>query len=75
MMRCPSLNDAPCLVWLHTTAGPLALAKAHLVTAGATDDPFFVFNSDVTCRYPLKELLEFHNNHGAEGTIIVRVCI
>lgn len=34
-------------------------------------DPFFVFNSDVTCEYPLKDLLAYHRSHGKEGTIMV----
>jgi len=51
------------------TAGPLALAKEHLKTAAGR--PLFVFNSDVTCEYPLQELLSFHEAHGKEGTIMV----
>jgi mannose-1-phosphate guanylyltransferase len=51
------------------TAGPLALARAHL--DDGSGEPFFVFNSDVTCEYPLKELLAFHRAHGREGTILV----
>ena len=50
------------------TAGPLALARAHLEGA----EPFFVFNSDVACEYPLADLLAFHRRHGREGTIMVR---
>lgn len=50
------------------TAGPLALAAEHLLK---DDEPFFVLNSDVTCKFPLKELLAFHKNHGKEGTIMV----
>ncbi len=42
------------------TAGPLKLAEEHL----SDGDPFFVFNSDVTCEYPLKQLLDFHRKHG-----------
>lgn len=49
------------------TAGPIALAR-DLLNDG---DPFFVFNSDVICEYPLKELLEYHKSHGKEGTIMV----
>jgi len=49
------------------TAGPLALAKDVLNDG----KPFFVLNSDVICIFPFKELLEFHKNHGAEGTIMV----
>ncbi|XP_014226042.1 mannose-1-phosphate guanyltransferase beta [Trichogramma pretiosum] len=51
------------------TAGPLALAKDILVST--SDQPFFVLNSDIICDYPFKELLEFHKNHGKEGTIVV----
>jgi mannose-1-phosphate guanylyltransferase len=35
------------------------------------DEPFFVLNSDITCNYPLREMLEFHKKSGAEGTILV----
>jgi len=49
------------------TAGPLALAREHLSTA----DYFFVFNSDITCEFPLQSLLRFHLGHGQEGTIMV----
>lgn len=49
------------------TAGPLALAN-HILNDG---EPFFVLNSDVTCTYPLKELLDFHVKSNAEGTILV----
>jgi len=49
------------------TAGPLALARAHL------DDgqPFFVLNSDVICEFPFGDMLKFHKAHGGEGTIFV----
>lgn len=50
------------------TAGPLALARELLSDGG---EPFFVLNSDVSCRFPFKDLLEFHRNHGKEGTIMV----
>jgi len=50
------------------TAGPLALAKDVL---GADGQPFFVLNSDIVCEFPFTELLEFHKNHGKEGTIMV----
>jgi mannose-1-phosphate guanylyltransferase len=49
------------------TAGPLALAREHL----SDGEPFFVFNSDVTCDYPLAEMIAFHKAHGKEGTILV----
>lgn len=51
------------------TAGPLALARD--ILEGDKGDPFFVLNSDITCEYPLKELLAFHKAHGKEGTIMV----
>lgn len=50
-------------------AGPIALAKKYL----EDDDLFFVFNSDVSCTYPLQELIEFHRSHGKEGTIVVLI--
>eukprot|EP01006_Ploeotia_vitrea_P001317 TRINITY_DN104585_c0_g1_i1.p1 TRINITY_DN104585_c0_g1~~TRINITY_DN104585_c0_g1_i1.p1 ORF type:complete len:362 (-),score=32.69 TRINITY_DN104585_c0_g1_i1:497-1582(-) len=50
------------------TAGPLALAKSKLEES---DDPFFVLNSDITCTYPLDDLLTYHRQHGKEGTIMV----
>jgi mannose-1-phosphate guanylyltransferase len=50
------------------TAGPLALARKFLE---ADSEPFFVLNSDVICNYPFKDLLQFHVNHGREGTIVV----
>ena len=51
------------------TAGPIGLAKEILnKTEG---DEIFVFNSDITCKFPLKDMLEFHRKHGKEGTIAV----
>ncbi len=50
------------------TAGPLALAREHLLQGG---EPFFVLNADVTCTYPFRDLLAFHKAHGREGTIMV----
>ncbi|THG13902.1 hypothetical protein TEA_016057 [Camellia sinensis var. sinensis] len=52
------------------TAGPLALARNKLID----DDsgrPFFVLNSDVICDYPFKEMIDFHNSHGGEASIVV----
>eukprot|EP01105_Mastigella_eilhardi_P022428 TRINITY_DN5514_c0_g2_i2.p1 TRINITY_DN5514_c0_g2~~TRINITY_DN5514_c0_g2_i2.p1 ORF type:complete len:412 (+),score=129.34 TRINITY_DN5514_c0_g2_i2:103-1236(+) len=48
------------------TAGPIALARKHL----EGDEPFFVLNSDVTCTFPLAEMLAFHRKHGGEATIL-----
>jgi len=59
-----SLEDVP-----MGTAGPLVLAKDLLDMEDP--DPFFMLNSDVTSTYPFQELLEFHTNHGKEGTILV----
>lgn len=50
-------------------AGPLALARELL---NVDNEPFFVLNSDVICDFPFTELLQFHRNHGREGTIVVR---
>ena len=50
------------------TAGPLALVH-DLLSSG--DEPFFVLNSDIICDFPFKQLLDFHKNHGKEGTIVV----
>ena len=50
------------------TAGPLALARAHLTSDA---EPFFMFNSDVICDFPLDSMLAFHKRHGGEGTILV----
>ncbi|RHX99602.1 hypothetical protein DYB25_008083 [Aphanomyces astaci] len=52
------------------TAGPLALARAHLEVH--PDDPFFVINSDVMADMTvLPEALAFHHSHGGEGTILI----
>ena len=50
------------------TAGPIGLAKSYLEDA----DIIFVFNADVTCKFPLKEMLDFHLKHGKEGTIATK---
>lgn len=50
------------------TAGPLALSRDVLAS---NDEPFFVLNADVICRFPFKEMVEFHKSHGREGTIVV----
>ncbi|EQC34519.1 mannose-1-phosphate guanylyltransferase [Saprolegnia diclina VS20] len=50
------------------TAGPLALARAHL----EVDEPFFVINSDIMADFTaLAHALSFHRAHGAEGTILL----
>lgn len=50
------------------TAGPLALASEILLK---DPSPFFVLNSDVVCEFNFHELLQFHLNHGREGSILV----
>jgi mannose-1-phosphate guanylyltransferase len=50
------------------TAGPLALARQYLEGS----EPFFVLNSDVICDFPFKDMIAFHKNHGAEGTLVVK---
>jgi mannose-1-phosphate guanylyltransferase len=47
------------------TAGPIGLAKNILKYA----EEIFIFNADITCEFPLQEMLEFHKKHGKEGTI------
>ncbi|CAA7028997.1 unnamed protein product [Microthlaspi erraticum] len=51
------------------TAGPLALARDKLIDGSGK--PFFVLNSDVISEYPLREMIEFHNAHGGEASIMV----
>lgn len=53
------------------TAGPIALAREHLLEGPDADEPFFVLNSDITSEFPFAELLEFHRSHKGEGTIMV----
>lgn len=54
------------------TGGPLALARDKLLgDNNNNDEPFFVLNSDVICDYPFAQMLEFHKNHGKEGTLVV----
>ena len=47
------------------TAGPIGLAKNFLKDA----EEIFIFNADITCEFPLQDMLEFHKKHGKEGTI------
>lgn len=51
------------------TAGPLGLAR-HILDDGS-GEPFFVLNSDVICDYPLKDMMAFHKQRGAEATLLV----
>ncbi|KAK9814845.1 hypothetical protein WJX72_012522 [[Myrmecia] bisecta] len=51
------------------TAGPLALARD--ILDDGSGDPFFVLNSDVICEFPLRDMLAYHKQRNAEGTILV----
>ena len=53
---------------LYMISGPLALARSILAS---NDEPFFVLNSDVICDFPFREMVDYHCNHGKEGTIVV----
>ncbi|KAH0485263.1 MAG: uncharacterized protein KVP18_001332 [Porospora cf. gigantea A] len=50
------------------TAGPIKNAESLLMESECDD--FFVCNSDVTCDFPLSQMLRFHRSHGREGTIL-----
>ena len=52
------------------TAGPIQLAKERILE-GNDEGLFFVFNSDVICQFPIKDMIDFHKSHGGEGTIMV----
>lgn len=52
------------------TAGPLALARETLMEE-PNQPPFFVLNSDIACEYPLQDLIDFHNTHEGEASIMV----
>ncbi|VEL11746.1 unnamed protein product [Protopolystoma xenopodis] len=60
---CFSYEDEPL-----GTAGPLAQAASLI---NEDEEPFFVLNSDIICNYPFKKMLEFHLQHGHEGTMAV----
>ena len=32
---------------------------------------FFVFNSDISCEYPLQDMLDYHKTHNGEGSLFV----
>lgn len=52
------------------TAGPIAFSS-DLLRSEEDGSLFFVFNSDVACDFPLKDMIEFHRKHKGEGTIAV----
>ncbi|KAF2565227.1 hypothetical protein F2Q70_00044516 [Brassica cretica] len=51
------------------TAGPLALARDKLVDGSG--ETFFVLNSDVISEYSFREMIDFHEAHGGEASIMV----
>lgn len=51
------------------TAGPIGLARK--ILDDGSGEPFFVLNSDVICEFPLREMLAFHKERSAEGTLLV----
>ena len=51
------------------TGGPLAIAK-DIILENNLDGSFFVLNSDIICNFPFKEMIEFHKQHGKEGTLV-----
>jgi mannose-1-phosphate guanylyltransferase len=60
-----SLEDEP-----MGTAGPIRLAK-DLILEGNDEGLLFVFNSDIICDFPIKDMIAYHKSHGAEGTLMV----
>ena len=60
-----SIEDEP-----MGTAGPIRLAK-DLILKDNEEGLFFVFNSDIICDFPIKEMVAFHKSHGGEGTLMV----
>lgn len=68
-MNEPPASPSPAPLLFLPTAGPLALARDLL---HADQEPFFVLNSDVICDFPFRDMLQFHRDHGREGTIVVR---
>ena len=52
------------------TAGPIRLAK-EIILKNNESGLFFVFNSDIICKFPLQNLINFHKHHQREGTICV----
>ena len=53
------------------TAGPIGLAKPHLLNDNE-DGLFFVVNSDIVCNYEFNRMLEKHSQHQGIATICVK---
>ena len=53
------------------TAGPIGLAKDHIVIDNK-DGLFFVINSDIVCQYDLKLMLDKHREHKGLATLCVK---
>ncbi|OAF69121.1 hypothetical protein A3Q56_03129 [Intoshia linei] len=49
------------------SAGSIANAAKYL----ENDEHFFVFNSDITCEFPLQEFMDHHLKHDGIGTIAI----
>lgn len=60
-----SLEDEPL-----GTAGPIRLAKESILKDN-DEGLLFVFNSDIICDFPLKDMISYHKAHGGEGTLMV----
>jgi len=52
------------------TAGPIAFS-ADLLRSEEPGSLFFVFNSDISCNFPLQDMIDFHRLHKGEGTLCV----
>lgn len=48
------------------TAGPIKLAEPFLNDG----EPFFVLNSDVSCEYPFKDMIDFQKKTNASGVLL-----
>lgn len=56
-------NGCKCTTWQHVGRPPSQLHQLTLADLFAC--------SDVICEFPLKEMLAFHKERGAEGTLLV----
>jgi mannose-1-phosphate guanylyltransferase len=54
------------------TGGCLANCKKNLPYLGVEDEPIFILNADITCSFPLQEMLDFHNDHKGYVTMLVK---
>jgi len=55
------------------TAGPIGLAKETIRSNKEDEsDYFIVLNSDIVCEYQFDKMLEFHESHGKEATLMIK---